>query len=49
MKPYCGDYLKHSECLRSTTKTAKLRARNADRSKKKSTRYKVKQLLKDFL
>ena len=47
MKPYGGNYYKHSEeDTNCKTKTAKLIAKNADRSWKKSVRQKVKKLIK---
>lgn len=46
MKPYSEEYFKYKDVLRSKTKTAKLVAKNADRSKKKSVRDKVRQWLK---
>lgn len=49
MKPYGEDYFKNKECLRSTSKTAKLIAKNADRSKKKSVRFRIKKFLSDFM
>lgn len=42
MRPYSTDNFKHKDILRSTTKTAKLVAKNADRSKKKTVRNKLK-------
>lgn len=45
MKPYGEEYFKHKDILRSTSKTAKLIAKNADRSKKKSVRARIKKLI----
>ena len=42
MRPFSTDNFKHKEILRSTTKTAKLVAKNADRSKKKTVRNRLK-------
>jgi len=46
MKPYGQQYFKFKDILRSKTKTAKLIAKNAERSLKKSVRRKSKLELK---
>lgn len=42
MKPYGNKYDKFKDCLRSTSKTAKLIAKNAERGRKKTIRQEVK-------
>jgi hypothetical protein len=49
MKAYNKQDYKHNETLRSTTNTARLVAKNADRSHKKTIRQETKLSLKEYM